>query len=120
MVGAAYLWVFIYSVAINPTGDQAFYEQYAQVASPVVAVVTAFPVFYWMGRSLRSRVERYTTVAAWIVVINLLMEIAVLAGLEETFSYVLPFSVAAGLLKVAGAYLAVRKSDEEAKPAFNE
>ena len=108
MVGAAYLWVFIYSITINSSGDQAFYEQYAQMASPVVAVVTAFPVFYLMGRMLVKQVHNAIAVAIGVLAVNLMLEVIVLASLEDTFAYVLPFSVGAGVLKLAGAYFGTR------------
>ena len=108
MVGAAYLWVFGYSVAINPGGDGAYYEAYAQRASPVVAVVTAFPVFYLMGRAICRQTAHPLGVAAGVLLVNLLMEAAVLATLDETLSYVLPFSVAAGVLKILGTCMACR------------
>ena len=43
LVACAYLWVFIYSMLIYSGGDSAYYEAYAQVASPVVAVALAGP-----------------------------------------------------------------------------
>ena len=108
MVGAAYLWVFLYSVFVNSSGDQAFYEQYAQVASPVVAVVTAFPVFFLMGRMLTKQVEHFVGIAFGVVAVNLLFEVLVLMSLEDTLLYVLPFSLGAGILKVLGAYFGTR------------
>ena len=43
LVACAFLWVFIFSMAIDTGGDNAYYEAYAQVSSPVVAVVLAGP-----------------------------------------------------------------------------
>lgn len=105
MVAAAYLWVFLYSVFINSSGDQAFYEAYAQQASPVVAVLTAFPVFYMMGRYMCRFGERAFFAAAGVVLLHILMEVGVLASLDATFSYVVGFSIGSAILKVLGAYV---------------
>ena len=39
LIALAFLWVFIYSTTINTGGDEAYYQAYAQVASPVVAIL---------------------------------------------------------------------------------
>ena len=70
MVGAAYLWVWIYATFINSTGDQAFYEAYAQTASPIVAIVTALPVFYLMGRSMRRFEDKAMFAAMAVLGLN--------------------------------------------------
>ncbi len=114
MIGAAYLWFFIYSLAITSSGDQAFYEQYAQMASPFVAVATALPVFFLMGRSLCRQVANAAAVAAGVVIADLLMEVAVLSTLDENFSYVLPFSIISGILKIGGAYWGTRPDKTQA------
>ncbi len=106
MVGAAYLWVWLYSVAIHTHGTQAFYEAYAQTASPVVAVATAFPVFYAMGVCLR-RISNAIKIATAVVVVHWLVEVFVLMSVANAV-WLAPYAIASALLKAAGAWAALR------------
>ncbi len=108
MLAAAYLWVFIYSVVINNSGDQAFYEAYAKIASPVVAVAVSFPVFYWVGRYLRRFGSRALFAALAVVAINLLMDAAVLTSLTENLPDNLTISALSALGKISGAMTGAR------------
>ncbi len=76
MVACAYLWVYGYSAIIHTAGDAAFYEAYAQRASPVVAVLVAFPVFFVMGRFMRGLGARATMAALTVVAISLVLDVA--------------------------------------------
>ena len=105
MVGAAYLWVWIYATFITTGGDQAFYEAYAQKASPVVAVVTAFPVFFLMGRQMQRFADKALFASMAVVLMNALLEVITTLTMATDVGYLLPFSIGAFLLKVAGAYL---------------
>ncbi|MGE0624140.1 MAG: hypothetical protein AB7I04_05305 [Pseudomonadales bacterium] len=104
MVACAYLWVFAYSVFIDPTGDQAYYEAYARTASPVVAVVLSFPVFFYVGRCMRRFAGRATTAALAVVAINLTMDVLVVSatGTDDTHLAVMSLLAAAG--KLLGAW----------------
>lgn len=76
LFGAAFLWVAVYSHLIAPGQDPAAYRQYAQVASPWVSVVAGVPLFYALGRWLRSRAA-----AVWLYALYLAFDAALLAGL---------------------------------------
>lgn len=108
MIACAYLWVFIYSQWIYSGGSPAFYAEYAAVASPVVAVVVACPVFFCVGRYMRrfGRVARNAAMA--VVAINLAVDIALVismvAGAGETPVQFVLMSGFAGLGKLLGAY----------------
>ena len=105
MVGCAFAWVFIYSVTLHTTGDAAYYEAYARTASPVVAVVMAFPVFFAAGRWL-SRLGALSLAAAlWVVGINLALDAAVIATAAFDPLYVGVLAAAAAVLKAVGAWL---------------
>jgi hypothetical protein len=104
MIASAFLWVFIYSVAIHSGGDDAFYQAYAQVASPVVAVVMAGPIFWAMGRFMRRLGERAWSVARAVVILNLVIDGAVVATMAQDVPYNVGMSVLAACGKVAGAY----------------
>lgn len=108
MVASAILWVFIYSALINTGGDQAFYEAYAQVASPVVAVVVAGPVFFAMGRFLMRLGERARTVAIGVVVANLLVDFPLVIFSAEELGYNLIMSILAATGKIVGALYGTR------------
>ena len=53
LIAAAFAWVAIYSYVLNPGHTAAFYEQYAQVTTPYVALLLGIPVFFlttrWIG-----------------------------------------------------------------------
>lgn len=58
-IAAAFGWVAIYSYLIHPGETPAFYQRYAEVASPWVSVVAGGPIFYlicrWIGSRVRAR-----------------------------------------------------------------
>lgn len=55
MIAAAFAWVAIYSYLIEPGHPAAFYEAYAQTASPYVALTLSIPFFFLMGRWMAAR-----------------------------------------------------------------
>lgn len=76
LVAAAFLWVAIYSHLIAPGQDVSAYRQYAQVASPWVSVIVGVPLFYMLGRWLKSR-----RAAALLFGLYLALDVALLASL---------------------------------------
>jgi hypothetical protein len=109
LVGLAYLWVYIYSTFVYPTGDLAHYQAYAQVASPVVAVTAAGPVFYLMGRFMRRYGHRAFAAALAVVVLNVLIDASTVVSLAEDVRYSTLVSLVAAAPKLIGAYLGVRR-----------
>lgn len=55
MVVAAFAWVAIYAYGIHPGEAAAYYEAYAQVASPISALITGPALYYLAARWLRRR-----------------------------------------------------------------
>ncbi len=108
LIAAAYLWVWIYSVAIFTGGDAAHYEAYAQVASPVVAVVLSFPVFYVMGRFMKRFGEKAMFAAMGVVGINLVMDVLAVSTMAEDMTFNVTMSVLSAAGKIAGAYFGAR------------
>jgi len=104
MVACAYLWVFVYSVLVDSSGDQAYYEAYARTASPVVAVVLSFPVFFYVGRYMRRFGSRATFAALAVVAINLLMDALVTASATDGAMHLVLMSGFAALGKLLGAW----------------
>jgi hypothetical protein len=104
MIGCAFAWVFLYSTLIFSGGDNAYYQAHAQVASPVVAVVTAGPIFFAMGRFMRRFGERALLLALCVVGVNLVFDAAIIASVSEEFVYITAMSVLSAAGKVGGAY----------------
>ena len=56
MVALAFAWVFLYSLLINPGQDDAHYTAYAQIASPISALITGAPLYFLAARLIRGRI----------------------------------------------------------------
>jgi len=110
MIACAFAWVFVYSVLIHPGGDDAHYQAYAQVASPVVAVVMAGPIFWAMGRVMRRFGTLALRLAIAVVVVNLLADGSIVATLAEDVPYNAAMSMLAAAGKAGGAFLGARAS----------
>ncbi len=110
MIASAFAWVFIYSITIETGGDQAFYEAYAQDASPVVAVIMAFPMFYAMGYFMRRYGARARQAAIAVLAANLVLDAVVVSTMAVDLSYNLIMSVVAAALKTAGTWYGSRSA----------
>ena len=55
LIVAAVAWVALYSYAIHPGETPAFYQRYAQRASPWVSLTAGVPVFYLVCRWIGAR-----------------------------------------------------------------
>ena len=111
LVAAAYLWVFIYSVTIYSSGDQAYYEAYAQLSSPVVAVLLAGPVFFVAGRLIRERWPKQAVKLAMTAGgLNILVSLPlVLSSDIEHSAYHLTAVLLATTAMIIGAWLGARE-----------
>jgi hypothetical protein len=73
LLGAAILYMVLYSYAIRPGGTEDFYRDYAKKASPVVCTAAGIPVFFliswWIGRrrSVRPVPTAFLTWAIFIL-----------------------------------------------------
>jgi hypothetical protein len=112
MIACAFAWVFVYSVLISPGGDEAFYQAFAKTASPIVAVVVAFPVFYAMGRFMRRYGEQARFAAVAVVGINLAIDFAAVGTMAVDVPYNVMMSFLSAVLKVAGAWFGVGRIGE--------
>lgn len=72
MIISAVAWVAIYSHLIHPGEELAYYESYAQSASPVVSVVLGIPYWFfacrWVGRKAGTRAVAMC-VWAWFILL---------------------------------------------------
>jgi hypothetical protein len=70
MIISAFAWVAIYSHLINPGKELTYYQNYAQLASPIVSVVAGIPFWFfacrWVGRKAGSRAVAMS-VWAWVI-----------------------------------------------------
>jgi len=55
MIAAAFAWVAIYSYLVHPGESPAFYQRYAEAASPWVALLAGVPIFYLVCRRIGGR-----------------------------------------------------------------
>lgn len=55
--------MLVYSAAIHPGQQAAFYNAQARVLLPYVAVTVSLPLFYWLARSADSRMN---ALALWL------------------------------------------------------
>jgi hypothetical protein len=62
---AAYAWVAFYSHVLEPGHTFDFYQQYAQTASPVVAIAAGTPLFYFAARRITRATNLATALAFW-------------------------------------------------------
>lgn len=51
LIASAVLFMLVYSAAIHPGEQAAFYNAQARVLLPYVAVTVSLPLFYWLARS---------------------------------------------------------------------
>lgn len=104
-MGAAFVWVFLYSMFINPGQDEAFYQAYAQQSSPVVAVVAGAVIMLlaaWVGargRTFAQAMRVGLLMAATYIVVDVAILLAVGVGAE-----IVPIAAASYLTKIAGAF----------------
>lgn len=109
LIICAVLWVFIYSTFINPGQPLAMYEAYAQVASPYVAVIVSFPLFFmlawWVARKTNSKTV-WAFFALWFI-LDLVFVLS--AGSWQAIQSTLIFSLLALAAKAAGTYWGVKR-----------
>ncbi len=76
LVISAFAWVAIYSYLIHPGEEPAYYENYAQSASPIVSVVLGIPYWFfacrWVGRKAGTRA---VAMCVWAWFILLIIEV---------------------------------------------
>ncbi|MEK6304569.1 MAG: hypothetical protein AABO41_28105 [Acidobacteriota bacterium] len=108
MVISAFAWVAIYAYLIHPGEDAAYYENYAQVASPVVAVVVGMPYWFfgcrWVTRKAGTRAVQ---MALWAWFIVFIIDVP-LNFLGEPTVYNWVMVVIAHSTQLLGAYLGGR------------
>jgi hypothetical protein len=119
LFGLAYGWVAIYAYGINPGHDEAFYEAYALMSSPIIGILASFPACYAAAAWLRRRVGEPDVLASVLACGVLVIAIDVGSTLALAEASDLWLCILAIPLKIAGGWLAVRgvRGGEEAVAA---
>jgi hypothetical protein len=85
LIVLAVAWVAIYSYLIHPGEEPAYYQNYAQKSSPVVAVVLGMPLWYfacrWVGRKAGTRAVAMC-VWAWFILFLIELPLYLLSELQ--------------------------------------
>lgn len=110
-IAAAIGWVAFYSHVIHPGEAPAFYQRYAEAASPWVSVIAGFPVFYFVCRWVGSRVRA----GAWPTAMALfglyvLLDLALILSAGPLPARLVPFLVASYPLKFLACHIAGRRA----------
>lgn len=84
-VAAAFLWVAIYSYAINPGQPLPVYQQHAQDSGPWVSIIAGFIIFYAASRWIARSVP--TALALFVVFLAIDGLLLVLAAAEANISF---------------------------------
>ena len=79
-VAASFLWVFIYSMLIEPGHDEAFYEAYAMRSAPWCSVVAGMPILFGAGWLLARWHGGGWQTGIWAAVVYILIDVAILAS----------------------------------------
>lgn len=119
-IAAAFAWVAIYSYLIHPGETSAFYQRYAEVASPWVSVLAGAPIFYGICRWIVSRAPA----SAWPTAMALfgmflILDLALIFAAGGPSPRIVGFMAAGYLLKFLACHLAGRGAagNEVAEPA---
>ncbi len=104
LVLSAIAWVAIYSYLINPGHDLAYYQNYAQFASPIVSVVVGIPYFFfacrWVGRKAGTRA---VAMCLWVWFILFIIDVA-LVLLGGATAYIWAMVAISHVTKMLAAY----------------
>jgi len=108
LVISAFAWVAIYSYLIHPGEAPAFYENYAQSASAVVAIVLGIPYWFfacrWVGQKAGTRA---VAMCVWAWFITFIIDFPLIFLAEQKAYYLLILAISHST-KVLAAYLGGR------------
>ena len=109
LVGLAFGWVAVYSYAIDPGHEAAFYQDYAQRVSPLVAVIISAPVFGAFGLLAARRGGRPgARFALTTTIVFLVLDFALVALVPERPDGIWLIWITAATLKLSAVVLGGR------------
>ena len=100
LIATAVLFMLIYSSAIHPGEDAAFYDRQARVLLPYVAIVASFPLFYWLVRWAGSGWLWF-----WAIHVTLDVAISLAADGPGGLVAIMPLWLLSQAAKVLGCWL---------------
>jgi hypothetical protein len=110
-VAAAFAWVAIYSYLVHPGEAPAYYQRYAEVASPWVSLLAGVPIFYLICRWIGSRAPaRAWPTAMALFGFFVVLELALVFSAGVPSSRIARFMAASFLLKFVACHLGGRRS----------
>jgi hypothetical protein len=111
LIAAAFAWVAFYSYLVHPGETAAFYQRYAQVASPWVSLLAGTPIFYLVCRRVGSRdPSRAWPTAMAIFGLFVLVDLVLVFSAGIPPARIVGFVAASHLLKLAACHLGGRRS----------
>jgi len=107
-VAVSFLWVGVYSYAINPRQTQQYYQEYAQVAAPYSSIIAGAPLMFlmcWWVAGWWNDLGLKAALLVWLVYtvidVLLLAGVAMKEGLPTRMIVITVMSIIA---KLAAAY----------------
>ena len=97
-VAISILYMVVYSYAIDPGHDKAYYEAHVQVAAPYCSIIAGIPLMFLVGWWVGVR----PAMVVWLV--YALVDLAIFAGTGQT-SRIGALVAVSLLTKLASAYL---------------
>ena len=95
LVLSAVAWVAIYSYLINPGHDLPYYQNHAQVASPIVSVAVGIPYLFlacrWVGRKAGTRAVA-TSLCVWFILFIIDVLLILVGGLNAYIGVMMALS----------------------------
>jgi hypothetical protein len=99
--------VAIYSFAVMPGRDEAFYEEHANVSGPWVSGIFGFILTFLIVRwFIKKYSERYLTFAIAFPLVYILLDVLILLPFQINWEEHLPVLLMANGAKLLGAVLA--------------
>lgn len=116
-IAAAFAWVALYSYLIHPGETPAYYQGYAQVSGPWVALVAGTPIFFWVSRWIGRKVPaRAWPTAMALFGLFVVVDLALILSAGAPSPRVLGFVAASYLLKLAACHLGGRSAARGGSP----
>jgi hypothetical protein len=106
----------IYSYAIDPGHDEAYYTETANRLGPISSIICGIPLMYVGGRWIGKRVGPQLAITAGILVwvVYFVLDFSMIAASGALMS-ILPLFVVSFASKFAGVYLGARHSRQAAR-----
>ena len=100
------LCVVVYSYAIDPGHDEAYYQAYAQVAAPYCSIVAGIPLMFLAGRWIGGKFAKGNSVKAALLVwlVYFILDFAIIAAAGAPVQIAVLFIISF-LTKLGSAFL---------------